>query len=81
MLGALPYYSMHTPEIFANTTAGVNLATGNLAIGVTRTELSSAGVTAMYTDQYNSRDATSGRLGGTWRSVIGQDTGLTRRSA
>lgn len=80
MLGALPHYSMHTPEIFANTTPGVNLATGNLTIGVTRTELSSAGVATMYTDHYNSRDTTSGRLGGTSRSVIGQDKGLTRRS-
>ncbi|EXF23918.1 hypothetical protein BG28_09210 [Nesterenkonia sp. AN1] len=76
MLGVLPYYSMHTAEIFANTTAGVNLATGNLVIGATQTELSSAGVPAMYTDHYNSRDTTSGSLGGTWRSGIGQDTGV-----
>lgn len=76
MLGVLPYYSMHTVELFSNTTAGVNLATGNLVIGATQTELSSAGVPAMYTDHYNSRDTTSGSLGGTWRSGIGQDTGV-----
>lgn len=76
MTGVLPYYALHTADIFANTTAAVNLATGNLIIGATPVELTSAGVPARYTDHYNSLDITEGSFGGGWRSGIAEDTGL-----
>lgn len=75
-LGVLGYYPFHKIEMYGETTAAVNLSSGNLVLTNSTLTTNSAGISAQYAEFYNSLDPAQGSLGGRWRASFGQDIGL-----
>lgn len=74
-IGALPYFGFHGIDLWGGTSAGVNLANGNLYVSSNDLSLNAPGVSTQLTRHYNSQESASNSLG-TWASQHGQDVGL-----